>query len=316
MDEDTTSVLVVDDSETARAQLRRALEASDLPVRVMEASDGSEALPVAVAGEANMVISDIVMPRLDGVSLLRGIRQQWSREDLPVILLTSRDDIEQRTVSFESGANDYLTKPFSDIELVTRVQVQLRMRLLQDELNRANEAYQELERRDPLTGLSNRRRFLEQCSHELNLARTQGHALSVALFSLEAQESPRLADSSSDVLVTETAQNIASALRQTDTLARVGETKFGVILPHTDAAAAASTCARIRDTLHARQPQLFADAKHQLCDGSATFYAGNIDTLEGLLNAAEASLQQARQQHVAPRQQTREPMSESDASAS
>src|SRR5262245_41750718 len=139
-----STVLVVDDSEASRVNIRRILEEAELEVRVIEAQDGAEALPQALSGDVDIVLSDIVMPKLGGIGRLRGIRLQKDAEALPVILVTSQDGAETRGLSFESGANDYLQKPFSPAELVSRIEVQLRLRRLQDELKRQSERYKVL----------------------------------------------------------------------------------------------------------------------------------------------------------------------------
>lgn len=86
--------------------------------------DGEEALDYLAAAEYDAVILDIMMPKLDGLSVLRKIRQKGS--SVPVLLLTAKDSIEDRVNGLDAGANDYLIKPFAQEELLARIRVLLR----------------------------------------------------------------------------------------------------------------------------------------------------------------------------------------------
>ncbi|MBC7792157.1 MAG: response regulator, partial [Clostridia bacterium] len=179
------TVLVVDDSETLRTAVRRMLEESSLQVKVIEATDGQEALPIALSGDVDIVVSDIVMPRLDGIQLLRGIRAQRDWGTLPVILVTSQAEEDTRNLSFEVGANDYLTRPFGAEELIGRIKVQLRLRGLHEELKRADDRHRRLGTHDETTGLANRRHLFDLARRELSRARRHELAMSVCVLELD-----------------------------------------------------------------------------------------------------------------------------------
>jgi two-component system response regulator MprA len=115
-------VLVVDDDEPIRLLVSHRLRSAGYTVRVCE--DGREAADLLEGGyEPTVAIFDIMMPRLDGKRLLRMVRNGEFPvdEDLPIILLTSRGREEHVLEGFESGADDYVTKPFRAAELLARV---------------------------------------------------------------------------------------------------------------------------------------------------------------------------------------------------
>jgi len=117
------AILVVDDDEAIRRLLRHRLENEGYAVRVCE--DGREAANLLETGfEPSMAIFDIMMPRLDGTRLLRMIRNSEFPVDpeLPVIMLTSKGREEHVLDGFESGADDYVVKPFRATELIARVE--------------------------------------------------------------------------------------------------------------------------------------------------------------------------------------------------
>jgi len=124
------AILVVDDDQAVRDSLRRALALQGYDVGL--ASDGEEALlmirknPNAI----DLVILDVLMPRLDGLEVARRLRGDGSR--LPILMLTARDQVNDRVSGLEAGADDYLVKPFALEELVARVRALLR-RLAPDE---------------------------------------------------------------------------------------------------------------------------------------------------------------------------------------
>lgn len=116
------SVLVVDDDDPIRRLVSHRLEGAGFSVRVCE--DGREAADLLEGGfEPQLLVLDVMMPRLDGKRLLRMIRSGEFpvRSDVPVVMLTSRGREEHVQEGFESGADDYVTKPFRASELLARV---------------------------------------------------------------------------------------------------------------------------------------------------------------------------------------------------
>jgi two-component system, OmpR family, response regulator MprA len=116
-------VLVVDDERAVRDSLRRALELGGYDVEL--AADGEEALErLAQNGEPDAVVLDILMPRMDGLEVCRRLRREGHR--LPVLMLTARDEVENRVAGLDAGADDYVTKPFALEELLARLRALLR----------------------------------------------------------------------------------------------------------------------------------------------------------------------------------------------
>ena len=114
-----TSVLVVDDSRTVRRSARSALEAEGC--RVETAADGFEALAAIVRARPDVVVADIVMPRLDGYQVCALVRNNAELTDLPVLLLSSRDGLFDRARGRIVGATDHIAKPFDAAALVGAV---------------------------------------------------------------------------------------------------------------------------------------------------------------------------------------------------
>lgn len=116
------NILIVDDDPELLDQLRTSLERK--LYRVETALDGEEALNKIFEVSYDLVLLDIMLPRLDGLTVLKEIRQ--AKLNIPVIMLTARSDVEDRVKGLDYGADDYLSKPFSMAELLARIRAILR----------------------------------------------------------------------------------------------------------------------------------------------------------------------------------------------
>ena len=110
-------ILVVDDDEAVRGSLRRSLKFNGFDV--LTASDGEEAVEVVNSENPELLILDVMMPKMDGLEVCRTLRGEgWDR---PILILTARDGVAERVAGLDAGADDYLAKPFALEELLARV---------------------------------------------------------------------------------------------------------------------------------------------------------------------------------------------------
>lgn len=115
-------ILVIDDDQAVRDSLRRSLEFNGFDVAL--ASDGAEALANLSSIAPDLLIADVMMPRLDGLEMTRALRSAGN--DVPILVLTARDSVGDRVEGLDAGADDYLPKPFDLQELLARVRALLR----------------------------------------------------------------------------------------------------------------------------------------------------------------------------------------------
>jgi len=134
----TYRILVVDDEPHIRQILKFTLEKA--AYQVFCAADGEEALEKMDKVKPNLVLLDVMMPRMDGFEVCRKMRQDFALSQIPVIMLTAKGDLNEKVRGLEGGANDYLVKPYSNDELLLRVRNVLEWNIRQKEAN-------------PLTGL-------------------------------------------------------------------------------------------------------------------------------------------------------------------
>lgn len=115
-------VLVVDDEQSIVTLLKYNLEQAGYTV--VSAMDGEEGISLAAAENPDMMILDLMLPKLDGIEVCKQLRQQ--KIDVPILMLTAKDDEFDKVLGLELGADDYMTKPFSPREVVARVKAILR----------------------------------------------------------------------------------------------------------------------------------------------------------------------------------------------
>ena len=126
----TASILIADDDSISRKVLRRLLEQDGYEVRA--ASDGREALELFAEETCDVVLLDILMPGLDGISVLERLKGTSEGEHIPVIMISAIDDTESVVRCIEIGADDYLTKPFNPVILRARINAGLSKKRLHD----------------------------------------------------------------------------------------------------------------------------------------------------------------------------------------
>ena len=112
-------ILIVDDSPTAIMWQRLILQGE--PYDIITACDGVEALRVARDEQPVLILLDVVMPRMDGFAACRALRREPATRDVPILMVTTRSEMDKVLAGFESGCNEYLTKPVDATELLTKV---------------------------------------------------------------------------------------------------------------------------------------------------------------------------------------------------
>jgi len=122
---DRKKVLLVDDSGTA-LMMHQMLISSRTPHQVLTAKDGAEAVEVAAHAMPDLIIMDVVMPRMNGYEACQALRSRKATSKIPIILVTTRGQEESVEDGYRSGCNDYLTKPVSPTELLALLECHLR----------------------------------------------------------------------------------------------------------------------------------------------------------------------------------------------
>ncbi len=152
-------ILIVDDDDDTLAILRMVLKRDGY--KVDSANDGVQALDILKEKKHDLVISDVMMPEMDGYRFVETVRQDPDIRTTPIILITAKKETEDKVAGLEKGADDYITKPYNLVELRARINGLLRLRELRREL---------IEREKELEQIHTLEQTLMTVSHHINNA--------------------------------------------------------------------------------------------------------------------------------------------------
>jgi two-component system, cell cycle response regulator len=290
-------VLVVEDSAVYRKLISDHLHAWGFNATVAE--DGAQASAVLQRPDSpKLVLLDWVLPDIEGIELCRHIRQAGSsRPYVYVILLTSKDGRQDMLHAMEAGADDYLVKPFDELELKARLMVGKRILDLQDELVQAREAMRHAATHDSLTELLNRSEILAMLQRELERAKRERKPVSVILADIDhfKQVNDTLGHLFGDHALQEIARRLRSGLRVYDGIGRYGGEEFLLVLPGCDLEDAMTRGNELRE-LVAGTPVAALDAEKDLTVSMGVAVSEGVgkDEVEALLSSADAGLYAAK----------------------
>jgi diguanylate cyclase (GGDEF)-like protein len=292
------TLLLIDDSDAQRAEVRRALEAAGLFERILEAANGVDGLKLLLAEPVDVVLSDVEMPGLDGEKLLQIKESRGDVRDTPILFLTASAELDRRVRLIEQGASDTLSKPFHPSELVARLRLHLKLKRLQDELKVKNEALSRLSTTDSLTGLRNRRYADEVLAIEVLRARRYRTPLSLLLADIDLfkRVNDEHGHAAGDTVLRRVAETLRDNLRATDVAARYGGEEFLVIMAHNDLSGAVRLAERWRGAVEHDTVRLSEgkDLRVTISVG-VTAFAPSIATAPDLVAEADTALYAAKQ---------------------
>jgi two-component system cell cycle response regulator len=241
-----TRILVVDDHEDNVELLRARLEARGYEVEA--AMDGQEALDKVRASPPDLMLLDVMMPRLDGMEVTRQIKGDSSLPFIPIIMQTALETTEDKVEGLDAGADDYITKPINFAELEARVKSLLRIKALQEELAHANEALLKASQTDALTGLDNRRHIEEQLTDMFAHAARLNEPLACMMCDLDHFKSVNdsYGHQAGDEVLKQLSAILRDEAREIDRVGRYGGEEFMLLLPGTVLDAAVTFAERVR----------------------------------------------------------------------
>jgi len=293
------SILIIDDSAVVRQQILATLRTAALFETHLEAADGIEGFKAALNQSFDVIVCDLEMPGMDGFKFLAMRNAREDLRDVPVIMLTGREDLETKIRGLDQGASDYVTKPFDPAELVARVRVQLKLKTLQDELKKSNQLLLQLSNTDPLTSLHNRRFLMDTLAKEVERScRTE---IPLALVMIDIDHFKRVNDTYGhqvgDAVLVAVAALLQGQLRPYDTAARFGGEEFVLVLPSTELMAAGAVAERLRkltaNLSFAKEGA--TDLVLTISAGVAVVSPGSIVNADDLIRQADTALYRAKQ---------------------
>lgn len=314
------NILIVDDVRTNLHLLSRTLTQKGYQVSTV--MSGDMALKEVTKNKPDLILLDVMMPEMDGYEVCKKLKSSPETEEIPVIFLSTLDETLDKVQAFEVGGVDYITKPFQFLEVVIRIENQLKLQRAKAEIQQLNleledkikqrtielekeiiehkETQEELRHRtfyDPLTGLANRSLFLELLRQEINLVKRTNSYLFAVLF-LDCDRFKNINDSLGhligDQILVEVSRRLQSCLRPSDRIARLGGDEFTILLEnieHIDYAV--SIAKKINKKLS--KPFYIKD-KEIFLTGSIGIVKGNkhYETPEMILRDADTAMYKAK----------------------
>jgi two-component system cell cycle response regulator len=306
MERKKARILVVDDHEDNIELLRARLEARGYEVD--GATDGQAALDQVDKVCPDLILLDVMMPKMDGMEVARRLKARIEKKELPfipIIMQTALDSTENKVEGLDAGADDYLTKPINFAELEARVSSKLRIKALQDalsardtELSELNDRLRQISLTDGLTGVENRR-SLEERLHDMWQHSLRLHE-PIALIMCDIDKFKSVNDQyghqAGDAVLKEFAQLLKSEAREIDRVGRYGGEEFLLILSGTVLDAAVTFAERLREKV---ENHTFTYAGGTLrrtmsCGVAASGHPG-INDQEALLKASDDALYVAKE---------------------
>ncbi|UCB54607.1 MAG: response regulator [Thiotrichales bacterium] len=240
-------ILFVDDSKTVR---KSAVKILSEDYSVSEASNGKEAWELIQNDPTfDVIFADLQMPEMNGLQFLQKVRtiDDYRTAKLPVIMITGHSDSHaaMRAV-FEMGATGFISKPFSDIDLISRAHSYL-------DLTRKMEQLEKLKGVDRLTGLANFTNFEEHGRKTLSISIRHKLDLSITFLELRSFDEMKkdIGKKLTDKIIRSVADKLRHVMRDEEVIARIGEAKFAVLMPMTNRVKAQVAVSRVQNQVNA-----------------------------------------------------------------
>lgn len=284
-------ILVVDDDQSVLDHFDELLEREGY--EVSRADDGRKAISAVTSQRPDLVLLDVIMPGMNGLEVCRILKARKQDGFLPIIILTSKSDMESRVEGLRLGADDYMTKPADPRELLARIEALLRIKELQDRISGSLSEAADKSVVDQLTGLYNERYLAKRMYDEFKRAERYSEPLSCIAIQLDAQVGEAGLDGE---VIRQVAEILRGGVREFDIVVRSAPGRFTILLPRTHFTGSLSVATRIWQRLESK---VFVSSGKRIevkTSIGVSFYPNKgVSSADSLLEQADQAVAKARE---------------------
>jgi len=282
-------ILIVDDTPS---NIDLLIEILGQEYDLFVASDGESAIEIAAEEEVDLILMDIMMPRMDGYTTCRRIKSTLRHTDTPVIFITARMDEESMERAYEAGGVDYISKPFMKRELTLRIETHLRLSEYRKEL-------EFLASRDPLSKLYNRRYFFRLAEEIFDRSAGESRSISISILDLDRfkEINDRYGHDAGDAVICETARILEESAGDDALVGRYGGEEFLVLIPDCDRRCIVDRVSAILEKVRRSSIEYGGERiAFTISAGTATSDSRQIRKPDSLISVADRALYRAKKE--------------------
>ena len=286
-------ILIVDDQEANVELLEKMLRRAGY-TRIMSTRDPHAVCALHQAHHFDLILLDLWMPEMDGFQVMESLKELETDGYLPVLAVTAEPAHKLRAL--ESGAKDFVSKPFDLAEVLMRVHNMVEVRLLHEAARNHGKMLEALALNDPLTGLANRRLLTDRMEIALIHARRNSSAMAVIFLDLDGfkQINDTLGHGVGDVLLQMVAERLLATVREEDTVARLGGDEFIIALWHVSGTDYAVTVAERAIATVAQPYSIEGQSVSITVSAGVSIYPLHGEEAETLMKSADLALYEAK----------------------
>jgi two-component system cell cycle response regulator len=291
-----STILLAEDDRLTREHTVALLVAKGFVVEAVE--NGQRAIERVGQGGIDLVLLDVMMPKMGGLETCRVLKTLARDAFLPVVLVTVNSDTASRVEGLKIGADDYVCKPFDEDELLARIDAMLRIKKLHDQVITARAKLERVSLHDELTGLYNYRYLHTRLTEEFKRAERYHEPLACMVIDIDRLKDHNEAGgrAEGDQIIKDVADCIRRTVREIDVVARFGGDEFLVALPSTHFAGSITVAERLwrEVTESPLRGGATGRSRVSISIGVSLFPSRDVRTKDGVLRAADAALSQAK----------------------